>query len=961
MNKFWLRLPLFILGLSLGSITHIEPLAAQDDAGNTAFLPAPRSLRQHLTRAEKAIEERRFNDAVAELGALLAEEQSPDAIEADVNQDFFVGPFTQSAVRGGLKSEAQRLLGAMPEAARELYELQFGADAKVLLESATRNSDLNQLTEVTRKYFHTRAGYEATMLLGRLELDRGHPLAAAMCFRRLATLPAAAQLYEPELTLLLAACWIQAGRPQDAATAVDSLRQRASAATLEIAGQRITQLPVTAEAQDWLRQQLGTASESAQRSTTDWVMFRGDGARNATSAGGVPLASFRWRVPTAGDPADERLIDEVRAEKFEQRTAVLPSLQPLAVDNVVLMRTSSDRLQAIDFATGKRVWEYPWWSTSSDDVSLTGRTNLGTDESAARRERLYQRLWQDNPYGQISSDGQAVYMLDQLRDAALVGGQFLAAPRFRFANPDAPRRHNELVSLDLRRQGSLRWKVGGETGNDEPRLANAFFLGPPLPMSGSLYAVAEINGEVRLVVLEAATGRLAWSQQLSHVEGDMIMMSPARRLFGATPSFADGVLLCPTSTGALVAIDVATRSLLWGYQYESREVQQPFGFGPQTFSGREEIEDDRWLDAAVVMADGAVLLTPPESDRLICLDLDLASGKPRWIAQRRENADVAGGLFVACVQSGKVVVVCKHKVVALRLADGKPAWSKPLELQVAEGEMPSGRGFLSGSSYYLPTTTSHLVQINLEDGTLTARTRTSEPLGNLICYRDEIVSHSAGQVTAFHQIEPLRQLVAQRLAADANDSWALARQGELLVLDGRARDALEVLQRAQQLDPQDEGTRMLLVSTFLTALREDFAAHQQASEQVRPLIELPAQQAEFLRLTAEGFHRLGDWQRALEAYAQLTLLDPAVLTGEDSGLGYFVRQDDHLSIRLDRWIRTRLEDLAVQGTEEVRARLDEIVQQRVAQAATHSLSELERDAGYFGFHPLFAPVKFILA
>ena len=38
--------------------------------------------------------------------------------------------------------------------------------------------------------------------------------------------------------------------------------------------------------------------------------------------------------------------------------AALPGLHPLVVDDVVLMRTCKN-LQAIDFNSGKRLWEVP--------------------------------------------------------------------------------------------------------------------------------------------------------------------------------------------------------------------------------------------------------------------------------------------------------------------------------------------------------------------------------------------------------------------------------------------------------------------------------------------------------------------------------------------------------------------------------------------------------------------------
>ena len=52
---------------------------------------------------------------------------------------------------------------------------------------------------------------------------------------------------------------------------------------------------------------------------------------------------------------------------------------------------------------------------------------------------------------------------------------------------------------------------------------------------GQLYVLAEINGEIRLVVLDAETGRLQWSQQLAHVDTRDIRNDPGRRSAGASP------------------------------------------------------------------------------------------------------------------------------------------------------------------------------------------------------------------------------------------------------------------------------------------------------------------------------------------------------------------------------------------------------------------------------------------
>ena len=86
----------------------------------------------------------------------------------------------------------------------------FGAKAERMLADALTASDISGVAEVARRYFHTRAGYDATLLLGRYQLDHNEPLAAALCFQRLQTTPAA-EKYEPSLSVMLAVCWLRGG------------------------------------------------------------------------------------------------------------------------------------------------------------------------------------------------------------------------------------------------------------------------------------------------------------------------------------------------------------------------------------------------------------------------------------------------------------------------------------------------------------------------------------------------------------------------------------------------------------------------------------------------------------------------------------------------------------------------------------------------------------------------------
>src|SRR5262249_32467816 len=161
------------------------------------------------------------------------------------------------------------------------------------------------------------------------------------------------------------------------------------------------------------------------------------------------------------------------------------------------------------------------------------------------------------------------------------------------------------------------------------------------------------------------------------------------------------VLVCPTTAGAVVAIDIANRTLLWGYQYPREGgLYQPNGmilrgagwqFNPAMALATP---GDRWLDSAATIAGGRVLVTPLDSNELHCLSL--LDGKLLWKLPRGEH------LYVAGVHDSDAVIVGKHQLTVLKLVDEKPATSKIKTVELPAGALPSGRGFLSGKDYFLP-------------------------------------------------------------------------------------------------------------------------------------------------------------------------------------------------------------------------------------------------------------------
>ncbi len=104
-----------------------------------------------------------------------------------------------------------------------------------------------------------------------------------------------------------------------------------------------------------------SASLAARRSAdaSQWLLFRGNAARNASTRSTGPLLSTVWRGPH-DRPAPGR-SDHGRHPADVSRSRSMgrfPTCHPLVAGGLVLMRTATN-LVAVDLATGKRRWETP--------------------------------------------------------------------------------------------------------------------------------------------------------------------------------------------------------------------------------------------------------------------------------------------------------------------------------------------------------------------------------------------------------------------------------------------------------------------------------------------------------------------------------------------------------------------------------------------------------------------------
>jgi outer membrane protein assembly factor BamB/tetratricopeptide (TPR) repeat protein len=923
-----------LIGLLFAAV--VPPASAQEEdddfsRGSLGLLrvtgPDSRSFLQDLRLARQAIGEERYDDALSYLGRLLTADPSKATDDNPVMlEDYFLVKGDGDLLTS-IKTEALRLLDSIPSKALKQYELAHGAEAQALLDEGFASGDADKLAEVMRRFFHTQAGYRACLALGRLNLEQGRPLSAASYLKRLVATPAAQSATEPEASILLAGALLHAGQAKQATEVLLALKHRQP--TFALRGIASPAFASDEEALPWLEKLFGRLQSRDAPTALQWTMFRGNAERNAITSFAEPTSTPRWRVPIANDPGDEQLIAEASRSLQQQGIPSLPSMHALAVRNVVIMR-GPDQLVAVNVVSGKRIWVYPGQDSATKRESRRLAVPSGPQTRIAQ---LKQRVWDDAPLGQVASDGELVYFVDGLGDAAPYGSPSFTINRFgRDRNVDAQPPFNKLVAISLKKEGSLIWESPNK-GDDDP-LHQAFFLGAPLAINGQVYAIAEIKGEITLAALDAATGELGWKQQIGHVESFNVLGDPLRRMAGASPSYADGVLVCPTNAGAVVAIDVATRRLLWGSEY-SHDHNRFSRFDGARFRPY----GDRWVDGTATIAEGKVILTPPDSNDLHCLDL--TTGKPVWPAKRREDL-----LFVAGVHEGTIVLVGKSQIVGIKLADGQPAWD---DIAI---DLPSGRGVLDKSHYYQPTVSGKLLVVDLASGEVQQSFTTTKPLGNLTTYQDDIISLTDECLAAYPRTDRLEQKITDALASDPRDPWALARRGELLMHKRNWTEALAMLRQAIAQPKPDPAAAGMLAETILALLEEDYAKYVDLSAEAEKLvIDDPQLSNRYHRIVAMGREKQGDRIGAFRAFLGV---DAGNHSAEDSTLARekLIDLDLRWQARSNRWIASHLASLYRDASDAERREMDQAVAAQFSGVPKNTPGALREFVERFTFHPL---------
>ncbi|MEJ7596135.1 MAG: PQQ-binding-like beta-propeller repeat protein, partial [Planctomycetaceae bacterium] len=448
---------------------------------------------------------------------------------------------------------------------------------------------------------------------------------------------------------------------------------------------------------------------------------------------------------------------------------------------------------------------------------------------------LRNQLVRTNTTAQLSASATTLFVCE---DASGTTADDQYRIMFRTASRDVSA-NNFIRAYDLK-TGLFKWEIGGQTQSvAQPKgkgnlLAGFYFLGAPLILGNRTYVLAESSeGIFLLQIAEPAPSstaptnpRVVRSQLLTQPQFSS-SDHPVRKHAGLVPSYAHGLLICPTCDERIVAVSAEDNAVRWVFRYGgSIRRQELGGDAPVLFGGRDPWDsgrvdlDARWTDSLPRIAGNHVIVTPRDSDELFCLDLQ--SGQERWKLGRNQFHSIAA------IVEDKIILCGNHIVQAFRLADGQPLWSQ----SIVDG-IVCGHPATDGALLQIPTSEPAIVTLDVQTGRRlvtqrlsdapndTAQVRGIQSPGNLLIIGDQLLSQNLDSIRSY---------------AQGSDDLQFADQATERLLQNDTPGAISLLEQGLNDAASRATSRSLLIEVLMESLHADFAANQSSVGRIRELI-----------------------------------------------------------------------------------------------------------------------------
>ncbi|XZE44747.1 PQQ-binding-like beta-propeller repeat protein [Pirellulaceae bacterium SH467] len=899
------------LNCDLSLAQFARPRSQQVDS---TWMPPSREVLTLLEEARGHVAASRWSEATLAIGQLLG-------IDSDSsNEEFGIDYFLESntapnpprdprfgrITQGNLFAILYELVDQLPDEAMDILDVRHGVEAKKALDDAVALGDWDRIERLSTRLGFLPVGQDATLLVAQRALGQGDASKGAFMLSQLLKQRRALARFGAALGILGAEAQLLAGDREEAERLLRLVAAQNTSYRVDWFGQALNWDAATLDNDiSKILEKLSAKVTSQSLKKMDRVVSQpslvgGNTRRNSDTRAGVPLPILQWHAELhESSQQKEELLSTLKGQAgmpIEQAGTTIPSRMPISVGRSIITSTFDQRIVALDLQTGLLQWEcvYTGMPLGFSMENIPTRGSIGSEYGVP--EYLAKRVWGEATIGHLASDGERVYGVSELPSVD-VSEAYALGPNARFARQLGIKTYNVLQCWSVPEEGKLLWEVGGVKSETEPALVNILFLGPPLPYRGELLILGELNGEVALFSLAPDSGKVLWRQPLVVNNGAVIANDTMRRSIGATPSADGNLIVCPTLSGHLVAFDLHTRSLQWGLAYRSKV--STAGAMTGTFGGMElgvfEPFDSRSVDLAPLIAEGVALYAPPDGFGVYAIELQ--TGERRWHALDSQDRKIR---YVGCVAEQTAIIVCQNAVYGLDLQTGEPKW-EPIGLP--EGAQVVGRGLRNGSRFYIPTSAQTIEGLDIVTGKWVSSTRLEQMPGNLVNVNNKLLSLTPTELDCYSIQDLLREEVKQELAQASISLDSLMKRGELALADGRVEEAMDLLEKAYQMDPQDQDVWLRLRKASTTALMNDFEKYSSRVSAYKIGLEFDFV---FLRTLVQGLQQKGLYDQVLLKLIELS--DARTSRRHDqSGGNEFFQPTPLLSVQEDRWIETQVE------------------------------------------------------
>jgi outer membrane protein assembly factor BamB/tetratricopeptide (TPR) repeat protein len=922
---------------------------------------------RRLAVARDYIEEKDWRQAVQLLQSAL---ELPGDVLVNVKRPEKDG--TKITTRVSLHDEAERILRGMPAEGIAFYRAAYKETAENLMKEARAKDSSDLYGRIAERYLLTEFGPGALELHAKGEFRAGHPslawrlrlgseveagrppspghlFRAARALDRLIAFHGKLEALSQQQLIMAAVVYRTIGDPAkiDAVWKVFDLKVAKEKLYL---GDPRTVDQVRAET----------------HASTNWPMLGGDPSRAGLTAGTMPYLGKVWEQSMFNEDSKGLARDWIRKALValdDRKNAAISAFTPITVyadvpgkgRKQLMIYRSHWGIHAVDVRTGLMMWDadcpLSLEKMYAEPATLQAIDNWKQQYAAAGMLHV---VLENSIIGSLTTDGERVYAVDDLPVPPYVSAflnQWGRRGQFPWgAQVNDAMQYNVLQAFDTG-TGMMRWKLGGRGARknlNDPKseMHDCWFLGPPLPLSGRLYAVYEKGKELRLAVIVPASGKVERIELLAKVRTPLLE-DMIRRLHAAHAAYGDGILVCPTNAGALVGVDLRSLSIAWAFIYRDDKPPLRKDETPPDDLFRDDSPEllrfrrpnlgdlDEWKNTAPAVVNGKVVFTAPDSSYLHCLAVK--DGSPLWKVDHKP-----GDLYLGGVYGDKALIVGQEKCRALNLADGQEAWS------LVTG-MPSGRGIAADGRYYLPlksaadTRGPEVCVIDIAKGKIVAHARPSkmEPgkedpaPGNLLFFEGKLLSQTPTRLVAYPELSAQLKTLDQTLKDNPRNPAALVERGQLLFDKGDLSKAVEDLRSALANKPDEksqERARLVLFEALTELLLKDFNAPERDLKEYEELskVELTTtdkaewqrRRGMYFRVVGHGFERIGKPVEALRAY-----LDFAA-TASPSEL-VPAPDDPNVRVSPEAWARGQISSLLDRATPEQRKLLEEEIEKRL--------------------------------